>query len=250
MAMAFTVELDGIDDSARAQRVVADFHEDLEWANAVFSLWDDHSAVSRLSRGEVTLDDCPREVREVLETCEWFRGVTGGGFDARRPDGVVDPTGVVKSWAVARAARRTLRAAGATDWVVGASGDVMCAPGGRPRRLGIADPRVSGDLTHAEVVDVIDLGGTRTALATSGASQDEHRIWDPATGRTARHFMQVSVVGSDVVACDAWATGIMAGGADVMRRAVAQGLEVLAITGVRDDGTLSAHASTGWPTVA
>lgn len=250
MAMAFTVELEGLETETKAQRVVADFHEDLEWANGVFSLWDDTTPISQLARGELTLDDCPREMREVLEACEWFRSATGGGFDARRRDGVIDPTGLVKSWAVARAARRTLQAAGATDWMVGASGDVMLAPGGRTRRLGIADPRISGDPTDTPVVDVIDLGGAFTALATSGAAQHEDHIWDPSTGEPARHFLQVSVVGRDMVACDAWATGIVAGGAEVMTRALAQGFQVLAISEAREDGTLSAQASTGWPSVA
>jgi thiamine biosynthesis lipoprotein len=38
----------------------------LREVDAVFSTWRPDSPVSRLGRGEITLDDCPPEVAEVL----------------------------------------------------------------------------------------------------------------------------------------------------------------------------------------
>lgn len=248
MAMPFTIEADGLATRESFERATAALHEDLMWADAVFSLWDDSSVVSRYSRGELTLDECPREVREVFETCEWFRDATGGGFDARRADGVVDPTGVVKAWAVARAVRQ-LERAGATDWMVGAAGDVLAAPAGRDRQLGIADPRTGGDPQGGPLVDAVILSGRMRALATSGGAHNADHIWDPATGEPARTVMQASVVGSDLVECDAWATALVAAGAPAVPRAVARGLHVLIIEKERPDGSLVAHSSEGWPSV-
>ncbi|WP_062309908.1 FAD:protein FMN transferase [Demequina rhizosphaerae] len=246
MAMPFVVELDDA-DPLEVDGALAQFHAGLVWADEVFSLWKEHSYLSGYLRGDLTLDEAPHELREVLEACEWYREQTGGGFDARRKDGVLDPTGLVKGWAVARASRH-LRAARAADWMVGASGDVLVA-GNRPRRIGIADPRVSGDPTGTPVVDVVELGGAFTALATSGGAQVVDHIWDPVTGETARHYMQVSVAGRDLTECDAWATAIAGAGPRVVAAALERGLEVLLIAGGRFDGTYDAQTSPGWPSV-
>jgi thiamine biosynthesis lipoprotein len=246
MAMPFTVEATGIANQDAFDVAVTAFHADLEWSNSVFSLWDTATPLSRLARGEIDVRDCPREVREVLDLCDYYGEVTDGAFDARRGDGTVDPTGLVKGWAVERAARH-LDEAGATDWLIGASGDVLTSAGSRPRRLGIADPRVSGDPQGKPVVDVVELSGSLRALASSGGAQDEDHIWDPVTGLPARHVMQASVAAASLVEADAWATAIVAGGTDLISRAVERGLEVLVITGKRLDGDLAAQASLGWP---
>jgi thiamine biosynthesis lipoprotein len=248
MGMPFTVELEGVSEQ-RAEAAVAAFHRELEHANATFSLWDDATALSRHVRGELPLHECPPEIGEVLDECERFRAATEGGFNAKRPDGTIDPTGIVKGWAVAKAARH-VEAARASDWLIGASGDVLVAPGGRPRRLGIADPRVTGDPQGKPVVDVVELRGDVRAVASSGGTQDPDHIWDPATGLPARHYLQVSVAGKDLVECDAWATAIAAGGAATVANALAHGLHVLLITNERPDGTLAAQSSVDWPTVA
>ncbi|SEJ49733.1 FAD:protein FMN transferase [Demequina mangrovi] len=246
MAMPFVVELDE-PDPVEAEPAVAAFHADLVWADEVFSLWKDDSYLSAYLRGEITLDEAPHELREVLEACEWYRGVTAGGFDARRADGTLDPTGIVKGWAVARASVR-LRAARASGWMIGASGDILVG-GDRTRRIGIADPRVTGDPAGTPVIDVVELGGQFTALATSGGAQVVDHIWDPVTGEVARHYMQVSVAGRDLVECDAFATAIAGGGPRIVPAAFERGLEVLLVTGGRYDGAYDAKTSPGWPSV-
>ena len=247
MAMPFVVEIDGGDPRA-CEPAAAAFHADLVWADEVFSLWRKDSYLQLLLRGDLTLDESPRELREVLEACEWFRHATGGGFDARRGDGVLDPTGLVKGWAVAQAARH-LAGAGGTGWMVGASGDVVVG-GAATRRIGIADPRVKGDPTGSPVVDAVELGGAFTALATSGGAQVVDHIWDPVTGEVARHFMQVSVAGRDLTEVDAWATAIAGGGPRIVPAALERGLEVMLVLGERYDGTYDAQTSPGWPSVA
>ena len=76
-----------------------------------------------------TLADCPPEVAEVLALGEPRRAQSGGAFDVRRPgpDGgrVLDPSGVVKGWAVERAAA-PLRALPDTDFCLSAGGDIVC----------------------------------------------------------------------------------------------------------------------------
>lgn len=242
MAMAFDVTLDGVASDAAARSAIDAFHRDLLAADDLFSMYRPDTPMSLLATGRLAMADAPPEVIEVLRLCEQYRVATGGAFNANRPDGVIDPTGVVKTWAVVRASRRL----GAIPrWLVSASGDVL-AHGGE-HRVGIADPAVKGDPAGTKVLDVITLGEGFPAVATSGSSQVSDHIWDPVTGEPARHFLQASVAGTDLVECDAWATAICAGGGPVVERAVAAGLEVLIVTSGRSQGGYEAVASAGWP---
>jgi thiamine biosynthesis lipoprotein len=266
MAMPFAVEIVRGDPTVlggpgpsedQCANVVAAFHRDLMWADDIFSLWRADTPLSRLARGEITVDDCPSAVGEVLAECERYRELTDGAFDARRPDGVLDPSGIVKTWAVVRAAWR-LDALEAAGWLVGASGDVLVsgsAPGSEPWRIGLADPRRADDPQGAPTLDVVSLGGTLDApfrsLATSGTAQHGEHIWNPATGLMRAEFVQASVIGTDLVECDAWATAIIAGGAEVALAAQRRGLEILCIPGSAADAdgqeAIPALASAGWP---
>jgi len=247
MAMPFTVQVRLPPSQRAATAAVDQLHRDLIWADEVFSLFKEDSQLSRLNRGELAIDECEPEVLEVLQTCEWYRSHTLGAFDARRSDHL-DPTGIVKGWAVARAvdALDQLRAAA---WMVGAAGDVLVSGEGHVWTLGIADPRVSGDPSAGPVIDVVALGGKRRALATSGVAHHGRHIWDPATGEGAQHYLQVSVVGPDLVTADAWATAIAAGGDQVLAAALDAGLDVLVVTRDHGNGSFSTEASTGWPSV-
>jgi len=265
MAMPFVIEIvrddpdlggGGVGEGDCAAAVSA-FHRDLMWADDVFSLWRDDTPLCRLARGEITVDDCPPAVGEVLGECERYRQLTDGAFDARRPDGVLDPTGIVKTWAVARAAWR-FEALGSPGWLIGASGDVLVSgfgPGMSPWRVGIADPRVLGDPQGGPTLGVLHLGGgvdaPFRALASSGTARHGEHIWNSATGRMESEYAQASVVGTDFVGCDAWATAIVSGGADVALAAQRHGLEVLCIphraADERDAGTVAALMSPGWP---
>lgn len=247
MGMPFVIHLQMPASESVATTAVERFHDELKWADEVFSLFKDDSYLSRLNRGEISVDDCPEEMFEILNSCEWYRAKTLGGFDARRPDHL-DPSGIVKGWAVERGSA-ALDAIGAAAWMIGASGDVLVSGEGREWRIGIADPRVSGDPTGKDVVDVVMLGGKLRALATSGSAQKGLHIWDPATGQGAQHYLQVSVMADNMVDADAWATAIAAGGERVLSAALDAGMEAMAITTEREDGTFGAYASSGWPSV-
>jgi thiamine biosynthesis lipoprotein len=247
MGMPFTVQFHEPASEDAAAAAVKQFHAALMHADDVSSLFKDDSELSRLNRGEITVDECEPEMLEIMQACEWYRGATLGGFDARRPE-ALDPSGIVKGWAVAKGAA-DFDNVGARAWMVGASGDILVSGGTSTWRIGIADPRVKGDPAGSPVIDVVTLGGKLRALATSGSAQHGDHIWDPATGVGARHYLQVSVIAGDMVTADAWATAIAAGGDTVLSAALDAGCEALVITTERCDGTFAAHASAGWPSV-
>ena len=141
-------------------------------------------------------------VREVLARCERLREETGGYFDARA-GGRLDPSGLVKGWAVDRAAA-LLDAPGAQRFCIDAGGDLVARGG--PWRVGVRHPRRRRRLAAA--LSVHD-----AAVATSGAYERGAHMIDPHTRRPARGALSVTVVGPDSATADAYATAAFAMGA-------------------------------------
>ena len=73
----------------------------------VLSRFRPESQLSRLARGDLSLDDTDPAVREVLTRCEAIRALTRGAFDHQprrrsgdRSDPVLDPNAFAKGWIV------------------------------------------------------------------------------------------------------------------------------------------------------
>jgi FAD:protein FMN transferase len=180
----------------------------LELVDRTFSTYREDSEIRRLDRGELLLADCRPEVDEVLTRCLALERETRGFFSVR-PAGRLDPSGLVKGWAVARAAE-LLAAGGATRFAINAGGDVVARgrpEPDRPWQVGIQHPEHADSL--AAVIAVEDL-----AVATSGAYERGAHILDPHTGRPATGLRSVTVVGPDLGTADAYATAAFAMGAD------------------------------------
>jgi thiamine biosynthesis lipoprotein len=219
-----------------AERVFAWLRE----VDARFSTYRRGSEISRLNRGELGLRDTHPDVREVLARCEALRAETDGYFDANlmRTDrsSFVDPTGLVKGWAVDRAGA-LLDAAGVERWCIDAGGDVLLRGG--PWRVGIRHPRRRRKL--AAVLALSD-----AAVATSGTYERGRHIVDPHTGRPPAGVASVTVVGRELATADAYATAAFAMGAAGPRwTARLEGCSALTILGDRMLSTpgLAAHRS-------
>ncbi|NUW42199.1 FAD:protein FMN transferase [Nonomuraea rhodomycinica] len=181
----------------------------LRWVEATFHPSREDSQIGRLNRGR-TIEQVP-ELIEVLHRCDELSQATGGWFEARR-DGVVDPSGYIKGWALERLSR-ALANTGAGDHRLDAGGDIRLrgsAAPGRPWEVGIRDPRTG--LVRA-VVAAHDLG-----IATSGGSP----VVDPRTGRRRTGVDSVTVIGPDLGVADAYATAMYAMGPVRARRFAAE----------------------------
>ncbi|MFL6106001.1 MAG: FAD:protein FMN transferase [Marmoricola sp.] len=177
----------------------------LREADLVFSTYRPDSVISRLGRGELDLEQCPPEVAEVLAIADLARTESDGAFDVRRPDRegrvALDPSGVVKGWAVERA-MRAFDDLEATDVCLSAGGDMVCrtrVPGSDGWLIGIEDP-VAPD-RYVAVVPVID-----GAVATSGSTHRAGHIVDPRTGEVPDGLASVTVIGDDLTWVDIEAT--------------------------------------------
>ncbi|MEV0414287.1 FAD:protein FMN transferase [Streptomyces sp. NPDC050448] len=196
----------------------------LHHVDRVFSTYRPDSAVSRIGNGSMNPADAPPEVEHVLRMCERAESATRGRFSAHA-GGRLDPSGLVKGWAVEQA-YAILRAAGLPNSLVNGGGDIRLggepAPG-RPWRIGIADPCRPGRL-------LTTVEGRDFAVATSGGAERGPHILDPRTGRSAHHLLSATVTGPDLIWADSWATAAVVLGPDAHAWIASQpGYELLTV---------------------
>lgn len=183
------------------EAVVAELRE----VDRVFSTYREDSVVSRLGRGEAWLAECPPEVHEVFALGDRAERDSGGAFAIRRPgpDGVevLDPSGVVKGWAIERAARH-LHVLPDTDSCLSGGGDLVCrvaGPDSLPWSIGIEHPE-----DPRRIVARVPLRDG--AVATSGGTHRGAHVVDARTGRTPQLVGSVTVIAATLTVADIDAT--------------------------------------------
>jgi thiamine biosynthesis lipoprotein len=189
-------------DDGRADDAWAAVMDTLHHIDHVFSTYRTDSVVSRLGRGVPV--EVPAEVAEVLAIGERARVESGGAFDVVR-DGVLDPSGVVKGWAVERAAIH-LRELDDTDFCLSGGGDMVvhvADPARADWRVGIED---AADPTRVRAVVPLRSG----AVATSGLAHRGAHVSDARTGVVPTALRSVTVIGPDLVWADIDATAALA----------------------------------------
>ncbi|MGW7683115.1 FAD:protein FMN transferase [Kribbella sp. NPDC054772] len=201
MGMPISLALRGrhTDDAAAAHAWAAAL-DILRTADRVFSTYRPDSYISRLNREELTVADCPPEVAEVLALGEQARLESDGAFDVRRSSGL-DPSGVVKGWAVERAAQ-PLNELAATDYCLSAGGDMTCRVSTQDAeawRIGIEDP-----FNPQKVVAVVPI--RNGAIATSGLYRRGSHLIDARTGTTPTALASVTVLHRSLTQADIDAT--------------------------------------------
>jgi FAD:protein FMN transferase len=173
----------------------------LRAADRMFSTYRADSVVTAIRRGDLAVADAPAEVHEVLAVARRAERATEGAFSVWRPE--LDPSAVVKGWAVERAAT-ALRDLDGTDSCLAAGGDMVCrAAHGPPWRVGIEDPHDPSRLLA--VVPVAD-----AAVATSGTAHRGAHLVDARTGERPAAVAQVTVIAASLTAADVDATAAYA----------------------------------------
>jgi len=206
MGMPITVEVVGDADGTAAEAAFRHFVA----VDARFSPYKPDSEVSAMNRGELAPDAISSELQEVLALAELTRHETMGYFDIRRPDGRVDPSGLVKGWSIRNAARR-IEALGHRNYCIEAGGDLQCRghnERGERWRVGIRNP------FHADQIVKVLIPGD-AGVATSGAYVRGRHIYDPRTGDVASDALaSMTIIGPDIYEADRFATAAFAMGLD------------------------------------
>lgn len=184
--------------------------------DAVYDYFDEidrrfspYRAESELARMNKDPDYIPSaELAEILSLAALTRAESGGFFDIRRPDGVIDPTGIVKGWAVQNAAELLARR-GRNDFCIDLGGDIACSgknAAGEAWRVGVRNP-----FAREETVRVVAVGSA--GVATSGSAARGDHIYNPHHPNEAiRDVASITVVGPDILTADRYATAAFAMG--------------------------------------
>ena len=185
--------------------------EVLQDADEKFSLYKQNSELKQLLRKDLSWEKASAQQRLVLEEVERWNLVTSGYFDAKPNTPGYDPSGYVKTWATMNAANYLL-ANGVRKFTINAGGDIYLSQeldSPLLNRVGLSNLRSISDKNAGSNL-VIDLAGTSfRGVATSGVSERGEHIWRKDERKS---FVQVSVVGPDLLEADIWATAIISGG--------------------------------------
>jgi len=189
----------GIVVATRDRDVPEDVFDWFRHVDDTFSTYKEDSEVSRIRRGELTVDGASEEVRRVLGRCAELREETSGFFDIAVVDG--DPSGYVKGWSVDEAAA-LLDRAGVQEYAINAGGDIRVRG---TWRIGIQHPLDPQSLAK-------EVEGTDVAVATSGAYERGDHVRDPHSRHAPAGILSVTITGPDLGTADAYATAAFAMG--------------------------------------
>lgn len=171
-----------------------------------FSPYKPESEVSQINAG-LPKANWSSEMQEIMAICEQTKRETDGYFDAFYL-GHFDPSGIVKGWAIQRAADLLL-AAGYGNFYINAGGDIAAYGSnvtGEPWQVGIRNP-----FNHEEIIKVISV--QNKGVATSGAYIRGDHIYNPHMPHSIpRGVASVTVIGPDVFNADRFATAAYAMG--------------------------------------
>ena len=206
MGMPISVEIVDPPGLAPLEAVFAYF----EHVDRRFSTYRADSEVAAINRGRLPAAGYSDEMREVLTLAERTRHETGGFFDIRRRDGALDPSGIVKGWAIRNAAA-IVAAHGARDFFIDAGGDIQPSgrnPAGDEWSVGIRSP-----FDTNEIIKVVYPRGH--GIATSGSYARGQHIYDPhSPADEIASVVSLTVIGADVLEADRFATAAFAMGED------------------------------------
>jgi thiamine biosynthesis lipoprotein len=182
--------------------------EAFDYFRAVDERYSPFKSTSDVSRLNASPDAKPSpELQEILRLCELTRKQTHGYFDIRH-NGAIDPSGLVKGWAIHNVAT-LLKGHGARNFWVEAGGDIEVDGHGPQQsaewRIGIRNP-----FNRDEIVKVV--GVRDRGIATSGTAIRGQHIYDPLADTPLTDIVSLTVTGPTIYDADRFATAAFAMG--------------------------------------
>lgn len=203
MGMPITVE---IYDAAAELSDLEDIFLYFQSINDRFSKFLPTSEVSRMNSGEIVEGQFSDDLKTILKLSEETKQLTDGYFEIRTPDGNIDPSGLVKGWAIYEASK-LLGAKGFESYYVEAGGDIqhhgLNSQGGK-WRVGIRNP-----FNVNEVIKVVHVG--EEGVATSGTYIRGQHVFDPfQSEKPITEVVSLTVIGPNIYEADRFATAAFA----------------------------------------
>jgi FAD:protein FMN transferase len=163
------------------------------------------SEVSRINKKELTVENYSQELQEILELAETTKKQTNGYFDVWY-QGDFDPSGIVKGWAIQKAAE--MLQVYTNDFYVEAGGDIQVhgkSETGKPWKIGVRNP-----IVRDENIAIVSLDNE--AIATSGTAIRGNHIYNPVDEHMDETIISLSVISKRIIDADRMATAAFAMG--------------------------------------
>ncbi len=171
-----------------------------------FSTFKKTSEITKINEGKIKKRDYSSDMKTVLMLSDQTKKQTNGYFEIERR-GILDPSGLVKGWAIWNAAN-LLKRRGCHNFYVDAGGDIQTSGvngRGKPWTVGIRNP-----FNTKEIVKVIATGNL--GVATSGTYERGNHVYNPKTNTPVTDIVSLTVVGPNVYEADRFATAAFAMG--------------------------------------
>ncbi len=205
MNMPVTVE---IVDLGVTQKDIDQVYEYFQYIDNTFSTFKPTSEISKINIGELSEGTYSQDMKTVLQLSEETKEETDGYFDIFH-NGKLDPSGLVKGWAIYNAAQQ-LQAKGFMNFYLEAGGDIQVNGKngeGKSWRIGIRNP-----FNTAEIVRVAHL--QKEGIATSGTYERGQHVYNPKQSvKNAKHLEEIvslTVIGPNIYEADRFATAAFA----------------------------------------
>ncbi|MFZ2544658.1 MAG: FAD:protein FMN transferase [Candidatus Saccharimonadales bacterium] len=205
MGMPITVEI--IDsDNRNLLTETFSFFKDIDNR---YSTYKPNSEISRINNG------LPRalwstEMKHIVHLCEQTKQQTMGYFDIKH-NGKLDPSGLVKGWAIWQASQRLLEEHEIKHFYIEAGGDIQAYGNNAERKpwtVGIRNPNNPSEIIKSLILK-------NQGVATSGTYIRGQHIYDPHHPTTTpKGVKSLTVIGSNIYEADRFATASFAMGAE------------------------------------
>ena len=216
MGMPVTVDIvDKAHNGAPTQDSLIDIMETIEkifdyfkYVDDKFSVFKANSEIMQINRGEILRTRWSKDMRTIFELAEQTKQDTNGFFDIKNRKGFIDPSGIVKGWAILNASK-IARDAGFRDYCIDAGGDIEIGglnEKGEAWKIGVRNP-----FNKKENVKILSL--SNVGIATSGTYALGQHIYNPfKMDEKLVEIVSLTIVGPDVYEADRFATAVFAMG--------------------------------------
>lgn len=202
MGMHITVEVADADVSKDSIGKVFSY---FKYVDDKFSTYKKNSEITQINKGKLKKNRYSPDMKIIFGLADKTKKETNGYFDILN-QGKLDPSGIVKGWAIYNAAK-ILKEGGCHNFYVDAGGDIQTYGvngEGKPWKVGIRNP-----FKTREIVKVVNISGE--GVATSGTYERGEHIYNPK-GELENSVKSITVIGRNVLEADRFATAAFAMG--------------------------------------
>ncbi len=203
MGMPVTVSI--VDENA-TKKVIDEVFNYFSYIDEKFSTYKKTSEITKINNGKIKQKDYTSDMKLVFKLSQQTKLETQGYFDIFH-NGKYDPSGLVKGWAIYKAAE-LLKNKGYKNFYVEAGGDIQVSgknKKGEKWKIGIRNP-----FNRNENVKVLLIGDR--GVATSGTYIRGQHIYNPHDDKEIRDIVSLTIIGANVYEADRFATAAFAMG--------------------------------------